>query len=240
MHRLSGNSSKSYSSLILRASVEKHIFFRTARIFFCGPLQHQSRPSRTSNSLFLIKKGETETLQDFMVRFNAATLEIKDLNEDMAISIMKRDLRESRLTYSLDKTLSRTYAELLKRTYKYMHADEGASDQRQTEGKNQKKKQKKSGAPVESSRPPSNKRVSPQQRSPRPTYNRYDSYTSLSASRAQILMEIERAGYLRYLPPMKAPLRNHDRKKYCWFHHDHSHDTEQYIQLRDEIETLIR
>ena len=75
-----------------------------------------------------------------MVRFNAATLEVKDLNEKMALSIKKRDLRGSRFTYSLDKTLSRTYVELLEHAYKYMHTDERASDRRQIEGKSQKKK----------------------------------------------------------------------------------------------------
>ena len=74
-----------------------------------------------------------------MGRFNAATLEVKDLNENMAISAIKRGLRGSRFTYSLDKTLPRTYAKLLERAYKYMHADEGASDRRQIEGKSQKK-----------------------------------------------------------------------------------------------------
>ena len=39
---------------------------------------------------------------------------------------------------------------------------------------------------------------------------------------------------------MKAPLIVWDRKKYCHFHQDHGHDTEDFIQLKDEIETLIR
>ena len=63
---------------------------------------------------------ENETLRHFVVRFNTATLEVQDLNEDMAISAMKRGLRASRFTYFLDKTLSRTYAELLECAYKYM------------------------------------------------------------------------------------------------------------------------
>ena len=86
-----------------------------------------------------------------MARFNTATLEVKDLKEDMAISVMKRDLRGSRFTYSLDKTLSQSYAELLECAYRYIHADEVASDRHQTSEKDQKKKQKKSEAPAKSS-----------------------------------------------------------------------------------------
>ena len=70
-----------------------------------------------------------------MARFNAATLEVRDLNEDIAISAMKRGLRRSRFTYSLDKILPQTYAELLECAYEYMYVDEGASDRRQTENK---------------------------------------------------------------------------------------------------------
>ena len=38
---------------------------------------------------------------------------------------------------------------------------------------------------------------------------------------------------------MKVPSRSRN-KKYYRFHHDHGHNTEQCIQLRDEIEILIR
>ena len=75
-----------------------------------------------------------------MVRFNMATLEVRDLNEDMAMSAMKRDLRGSRFIYSLNKTLPWTYVELLEHTYKYIHVDEAASDRCQIDGKGQKKK----------------------------------------------------------------------------------------------------
>ena len=70
-----------------------------------------------------------------MVRSNIATLEIKDLNEDMAISNMKRDLRRSKFTYSLDKNHPRIYTKLLEHAFKHIHADEATSNQHQAEGK---------------------------------------------------------------------------------------------------------
>ena len=63
-----------------------------------------------------------------MARFNTATLEVRDLSEDMAISIMKRGLRGSKFTYSLDKTLLWIYFELLECAYKYIHVDKATSD----------------------------------------------------------------------------------------------------------------
>ena len=63
-----------------------------------------------------------------MVRFNTAILEVRDLNEDMVISAMKRSLRGLRFTYSLNKTLFQTYTELLEYAYKYIHVDKVASN----------------------------------------------------------------------------------------------------------------
>ena len=204
------------------------------------------KPPRTSDSLFSLKQGENETLRHFVARFNAATLEVRDLNEDMAVSAMKRGLRSSRFTYSLDKTLPRTYAELLERAYKYMRADEGASDRRLVEPRGPKEKRRKGREPAEPSRPPAGSRLSPprqiqkspRRQTPRSVRPRYDSYTPLSAPRAQILMEIEGAEYLRRPPPLKA--KGLDRRRYCRFHRGHGHTTEQCIQLKDEIEALIR
>ena len=62
-----------------------------------------------------------------MARFNAATLEITDLNEVVAMSAFKKGLKQSRFTYSLDKTFPKTYPELLARASKYIRADEGAA-----------------------------------------------------------------------------------------------------------------
>ncbi|XP_073099125.1 uncharacterized protein [Elaeis guineensis] len=107
--------------------------FEQLKHSFVAHFSTNRRSSRTSDSLFSVKQGEIETLRDFVARFNKIILEIRDLNEDMAISAMKRGLRRSRFSYSLDKTLPRTYAELLERVYKYIHIDETASDRRQTE-----------------------------------------------------------------------------------------------------------
>ncbi|XP_073107292.1 uncharacterized protein [Elaeis guineensis] len=95
---------------------------------FVAHFSTSRRPSQISDSLFSIKEKETETLRDFMARFNTAILEVRDLNKDMAVSAMKRDMRGSRFSYSLDKTLLQTYAKLLKYTYKYIRTDEAAFD----------------------------------------------------------------------------------------------------------------
>nr|XP_010906742.1 uncharacterized protein LOC105033577 [Elaeis guineensis] len=110
-------------------------FFEQLEHSFVIHFSTSRKVPRTLDNLFSIKQGETEMLRDFMAHFNAATFEIKDLNKDMAISAMKRGLKESRFIYSLDMTFLQIYAELLERAYKYIHANEDASDRCQTKGK---------------------------------------------------------------------------------------------------------
>ena len=78
-----------------------------------------------------------------MAHFNTATLEVRNLNEDMTILAMKKDLKGFRFIDSLDKTLLRTYAKFLKHVYKYIRMDEATSDRCQIDEESQKKKQKK-------------------------------------------------------------------------------------------------
>ena len=78
------------------------------------------RIPQTSNNIFSIKQQDRESLRDYVVHFNTATLEVYDLNESTAISAMKRRLHSFRFTYSLDKIFFRTYAKLFERTKKYI------------------------------------------------------------------------------------------------------------------------
>ena len=66
-----------------------------------------------SDSLFAIRQQDKESLRDFIAQFKVATLEVDHLDDLVAMSALKRSLRISRLTYSLDKNLARSYAEVL-------------------------------------------------------------------------------------------------------------------------------
>lgn len=53
-------------------------------------------------------------------------------------------------------------------------------------------------------------------------------------------MEIESKGYLQAPRKMWATSNKKNSQKNYRFHHDHGHDIEECIQLKDEIEVLIR
>ena len=67
---------------------------------------------------------------------------------------------------------------------------------------------------------------------------RFRNYAALNASKTQVLMEV------REQLPRSERMRTHPEKrnpnKFCLYHRDHGHDTEECLRLRDEIEELIR
>ena len=62
----------------------------------------------------------------------------------------------------------------------------------------------------------------------------------LTASMSQVLSEVQHEKFMRWPSQMKSDLAKRDNTKYYEFHRDHGHRTNDCIQLRKEIEYLIR
>ncbi|XP_038701827.1 uncharacterized protein LOC119998550 [Tripterygium wilfordii] len=62
----------------------------------------------------------------------------------------------------------------------------------------------------------------------------------ISHSLHNILLEVSHMDILKWPKKMRAPTEKRTSDKYCLFHKDHGHDTEECRHLKDEIEGLIR
>ena len=65
-------------------------------------------------------------------------------------------------------------------------------------------------------------------------------FTPLTAIVSQVLREVQHEKFLRWPSQMRTDPTKRDNTKYCEFHRDHGHRTDDCIQLRKEIEYLIR
>lgn len=74
-----------------------------------------------------------------MAGFKVAMLEVYNLDKSVSILVMKRELKTSRLTYSFDKKLLRTYLELLFHTQKYIYIEEADCTQRELDERPRKR-----------------------------------------------------------------------------------------------------
>ena len=66
------------------------------------------------------------------------------------------------------------------------------------------------------------------------------SYSCGTHSVSQVLYEVQHEKFLRLSSQMKTNPTKRDITKYCEFHRDHGHRTDDCIQLKKEIEFLIR
>ncbi|XP_022873009.1 uncharacterized protein LOC111391959 [Olea europaea var. sylvestris] len=184
---------------------------------------------KTATSLMQLCQGQNETLRDFMKRFNKERLQIPDLHITAVVSALTHAIRCETFKMSLSKTPPKSVTELLTRGEKYINMEEtlnlrrvgptfdGAKHKRQRELYLQQdlaRGKQKQGTP--------------------PTL------TYLNTSRSNILMEIKDMKEFKWPPRLRSPLETRNKNKYCDYHRDHGHTTEDCITLQREIEALIK
>ena len=68
---------------------------------------------------------------------------------------------------------------------------------------------------------------------------RNQNYTPLNAPLDQVLMRIKDDPSLKWPEKMKGDPNKRNKNKYCRFHRDHGHDTDECYDLKQQIENLI-
>ena len=186
------------------------------------------RPKRPADHLLTIWQGERETLRSYVKRFTRETLEVDEANDKVQLMTFKAGLRSRDLVASLAKNPSRTMAEMLIKAQKYMNAKDAVAEGR----KEDKRRGQKRNRP--------DHRLTDENRRMDDKGTQSVKFTSLVMPIDKILMQIKEEHYLKWPKPLHSSPHIRDKNKYCHFHKDHGHYTEDCWDLKEQIEELIQ
>ncbi|GAV71536.1 hypothetical protein CFOL_v3_15028 [Cephalotus follicularis] len=144
--------------------------------------------------------------------------------------------------------------DLLKRAEKYVNAEEEMAARKQktpwsghqeekeeysrnAPGKKEKRKEMSDLTKDDLRHKLSKRENSTQGGAPIPSYN---NFAPLLDTRTRILAVEQDKVPIQWPDKMRSPTEKRDTEKYCRYHHDHGHDTDECRQLKNQIEDLIR
>ncbi|XP_057950945.1 uncharacterized protein LOC131145773 [Malania oleifera] len=206
---------------------------------FTGHFLSSRRIAKTTSHLMSMAQGEQKTLNKFMHCFNTATLKIHNLDMGVALAALATAHQSGSFLYSIGKKSPVDMGELMAQVQKYINLEEMMD----TRGSRVKWKRKNSSREMgESYRSAKRHETSALYASPkiRGQPKKFSTYTPLNVPHSELLMQIRKKDYVSWPEPMQTPLHKRNMSKFYAFHRDHGHDTEECIQLKKEIEALIR
>ncbi|GAV58153.1 hypothetical protein CFOL_v3_01687 [Cephalotus follicularis] len=160
----------------------------------------------------------------------------------------------SSFTFSLLKRPALDMADLLRRAERYViaeeemaarrqknpwsdHQEERGGHSRNVPGKKEKKRERSDLTKDDLRHKLSRREGATQGGAPVPTYNHF---APLLDTRTRILAVEKDKVPIQWPEKLRSPAERRDVEKYCRYHRDHGHDTEECRQLKNQIEDLIR
>ena len=234
--------------------------FRDLSIAFVSHFIGARTYRKPSYHLLTVKQGTQESFKSYVQRFNAESLKVYVPDEKFAITafIAGLGVQSKDLMFSISKNPQASMAEVLAKAEKYINGEKALISKKESSSNHKEK----SGIDKRWGRSPKRqifREKSPkkdEERSPKrrgnlrdrlgpPQFERRRRYspqrfTPLTASVSQVLREVRNEQFLRWPTQMKSDPSTRDNTKYCEFHRDYGHRTDDCIQLKREIEFLIR
>ncbi|GJV97069.1 reverse transcriptase domain-containing protein [Tanacetum coccineum] len=215
--------------------------FHQLRDKFRANFLQQRRFQKTQAEILGIRQRPDESLKDYVTRFSKETLHMVDRSNAMVSGAFISGLRPRRLFKDLIARPPTSLEDLFNQTHNFFRAEDANNENRLREPKHGNRETKQHTTYKDLSRRPKDRFVSR-------TATRYNEhhkaphnpFTALIKSPTEIFATTEGKSILRPPPKMFTPTNERDRTKYCEFHEDHSHDTNDCIDLQKEIETCVR
>ncbi|GFZ10945.1 hypothetical protein Acr_22g0003430 [Actinidia rufa] len=180
-----------------------------SRLFIANFMSCRIRQKNASH-LFTIHQKKTESLKDYVKRFNQAILEVEGPNDTVVIMAMMEGLWPGPLFDFLSKNVPETLSAL-------HNKDEARSKRFDRDSKRTNERRPRT--------PPRRLELI---------------MPLLNAFIAQMLTEIKHEEFVKWPRKIKTDPWKRNKNKYYEFHQDHGHNTEDCFQLKEQIANLIK
>ena len=194
------------------------------------------RYKKSTACLMSIRQHKDETLRSYITRFNNETLSIDEADDKIPVVASTNGLLKGKFLFSLYKNDPKTMTNVLYRETKYMNAEDTllAREERS------KKRERPEDTQQDRGRKMARTGERRDDRRSKPPTNKFTSFTPLTTPIDQVLMQIKDEWALTFPEKLKGDPNKQSRDKYCHFHCDHSYDTADCYNLKQQIKALIR
>uniref|UniRef100_A0A2N9GXI9 Uncharacterized protein n=1 Tax=Fagus sylvatica TaxID=28930 RepID=A0A2N9GXI9_FAGSY len=216
-------------------------FAQLSRLFFNHFIGGQ-RYGRPTTHLLNVKQKEGETLRSYLTRFNKETLLVDGADDKVVLTAFISGLQSGDFLFSVYKDPPSTMTEMMYEAQRYMNGEEALLARDQATGKKRKGDHADRPAEPHETRPKAqrNRNGRQEDRSGRGFNERFNRFTPLNAPVDHIFMQIRNDPALKWPGKLLTDPDKRPRDKYCRFHRDHGHNTENCYDLKRQIEELIK
>nr|GEX68304.1 reverse transcriptase domain-containing protein [Tanacetum cinerariifolium] len=201
--------------------------YKDLKAAFLAYFMQQNKYVKYPVEIYNIKKNDGETIEDFMEWFKVETGRMKGAPKCMRISEFMHGVNNPELTKRLNEHVPKTMEEMMVTTTAFIRGEAAAVS---------KKKGHASWKAHDQSKKNSDKRSDFRGHSREGRGS--NRFTPLTRTPKEILAV--RAGKFHLLPPIVTPVEKKSNNKCCDFHNDKGHNTDECMQLKKQIEELVR
>nr|GEY06239.1 reverse transcriptase domain-containing protein [Tanacetum cinerariifolium] len=202
--------------------------YKDLKAAFLAYFMQQKKYVKDPVEIHNIKQRDGETIEDFMKRFKAKTRRMKGAPECMRISGFMHGVNNPKLTKRLNEHVPKTMEEMMITTIAFIRGEVAAASK--------KKGHVSWKAQDQSKRQNSDKRSDFQGHSREGMGS--NQFTLLTRTPKEILAS--EASKFQPPPPMVTPVEKRNSNKFRDFHNDKGHSTDECMQLKKQIEELVR
>ncbi|GJT86724.1 reverse transcriptase domain-containing protein [Tanacetum coccineum] len=221
---LTGNARVWFDKL-QRESIDSYGDLRTA---FRENYLQQTKHIKDPVEIHHIKQRNGESTEDFMERYKAEIQDVQGAPECMKISGFMHGITYPELIKRLYEKILRSMDEMYRVTTSFLQGEVAAFSH------SRKKAPAPWKQPEGGNKPNFKKGFKNKQRSDR----KPDRFSLLTKTPKEIFA-LEK-GKFKAPPPMVTPAEKRDPNKYCEFHADTGHNTDECMQLRKQIDEMIK